>query len=551
MAEKREKLVINIDTSPEAIEAAAAKNIADTPIKAMDDTNHGVKALRSLNLTGAAKFQELPNDITVTEFRNYLDNTVKKLSDAIRRIDFISITDSLSKCFEDALSIIQAIYEPYYSILAEKYPEDTPETLRELCIDFNNSIIEKYGINKDYWPGYPLEDITPEEQAALPAFTRETIKDLLDYAADHIESIRDSHSGNNQDENIVQKQLFNLYDFIKPTVQNPYCTFPNSRVYRKLSEIQKESAGGYLVPVSVDREKKITVNVRVSAIDGKDIDYFTNSFDRNVMATVGNLYEAGNREVTAQSIYNAMTVKKSGNRCSQVMKERIEESLDKGVMTRVFIDYSNQSNWVKDHGKSNSGYIIDDLFIPARRETKFFVDPKNKKKHLIKKYVIYDLPPLYSYSKEIGHLLSLNKKYLTGIGNSIVFNESRFNIRFFLETEILYRSYDPKEREKMAFTFKEICERTDNMDCIPNDTDTPAAKRNKRKKLTAIRKFVFDLLDFYTAKHRGACNQPLINGYEIVTEGKTATGFKIKTNPAVTNEITKNKNNRKKLAKTV
>jgi len=529
MTDKNNKLVINLDYNEDKKEKPIAGNI-NISSKGLDYSNFSTEGVRALSPSYFSK--------SLSAMAESLDSLMAAINPA----------DIISKALKTIQENFEQIFEPYYSILAKKYPEDTTETLQELCIGFNNSIIKEYGINKDYWPGYPLKDITPEEQAALPAFTDQTIKKLLDYAAAHIDAIRDSHI--NQD--IVQKQLFDVNDFIKATIPNPYYTYPNSRVYRELPAIQEKSADGKIVPVTVDSQKLTAVEVRLSALDGKDIDNFINCFDRNIMTTVGLLYDAGNREVTAQSIYNAMTIRKSGGRCSKVMKERIEESLDKGVMTRIFIDYSKQSNWAALKAKKglNGVYIIDTLFIPAKRETKLLIDPKNNKKHVIKKYIIYELPPVYDYSKKIGQLYSLNKKYLNGISDHIVFNESRINIRIALETEIQFRAYDPQKRNKKPITFKEICEITDNIDCLPNETDTQKEKKYKSKKLEAVRKCVFELLDFYTAKGRGCNNKPLIDGYEIVKEGKAITGFRIKINSSLTKEITNNKKTNKLMAKT-
>jgi hypothetical protein len=508
MAEKREKLVINIDTSPEAIEAAKTKQDARKFLTAEEILNspdmreyvtHGVKAL-------GVNSQDLSKDIT--DLEHLLDDSVKTLTDAIRAMSN-NFLDTLPSVIDN---IVQALFEPYYSILAEKYPEDTPETLRELCIDFNNSIIEKYGINKDYWPGYPLEDITPEEQAALPAFTDQTIKDLLDYAATHIDAIRGARKDVKEP---IQDELFSpTYTF----GVNGW-NYAITRAKYNLPEIVKNSIANKISTVRVGRTNKYTIEVDCRTPDGLPV----TAFEYNVMMTIGNMIEAGNTLVSPQTIHNQMMKRTSGGRISSKMKSKINNAMLRANKTLTMINYSGQAAWKTVEEMPEGGHITGGVFIPSTP-------------HAVKKngaieysYTIGILPPFYEYALRTHQLYTAEEKYLIGIGDVLRYTPEHINLRMYLEEQILYRSGSPTNNPLL---FADIAKETDNEDCLPVN-DSPAEIKRAKDKMYDLREAVLRLLDFYKADkvdsrgRRISQNAPLITDYEILYEGKQIIGIKL------------------------
>lgn len=192
-------------------------------------------------------------------------------------------------------------------------------------------------------------------------------------------------------------------------------------------------------------------------------------YDKEVHDAVASLWAAGNKNVTARQVYQAMTG--STSKPSAAMLEKVEESVDKQRRTLVKIDFSQElrgktAEFDGEQITPDSAYI-ETYMLNA---VKGVVLTTNGKR--ITGYELKDAPVLYRHDKTIRQLISVPQTLL----------EETSRVASNTETNILIRSYLIKRIKTMNRNGQKLSKRIryeSVYKAIGNETDN----RTQRKRM--------------------------------------------------------------------
>ena len=184
-------------------------------------------------------------------------------------------------------------------------------------------------------------------------------------------------------------------------------------------------------------------------------------YDKEVHDAVASLWAAGNKNVTARQVYQAMTG--STSKPSAAMLEKVEESVDKQRRTLVKIDFSQElrgktAEFDGEQVTPDSAYI-ETYMLNA---VKGVVLTTNGKR--ITGYELKDAPVLYRHDKTIRQLISVPQALLEETSRVASNTETNILIRSYLIKRIKTMSRNAKLSKQIKYetVYKAIGNETDN-----------------------------------------------------------------------------------------
>jgi len=184
----------------------------------------------------------------------------------------------------------------------------------------------------------------------------------------------------------------------------------NSKVANSLSRLHETA--GQRQPVIVSQKKGAEVRVVVKLdYDAKNLHASKkiSAYDREVHNAICTLWEAGNAEFTPTMVYRAMNGLQECERVTQESIERVSESINKLRHTHMTIDCTDQvKEWRLPKQKEGNPLLkFDDSMLSVMG-----VRMRNHNGEEIEAYRFNTTPILYSYSKQIGHVLTVPMRVL-------------------------------------------------------------------------------------------------------------------------------------------
>lgn len=288
----------------------------------------------------------------------------------------------------------------------------------------------------------------------------------------------------------------------KLKIEKIYSIIPDKGIL-PISKVAKNSCeliNGVIGGVYVDNEK--TVGVSVTPLnDNLQLPDNYNKFDECVQNAVSTLIEAGNRLITADTVYRVMNGLTNGEKVTPQAIKSVTKSIYKQRSLSVTIDYSEQA---KLYHKEAESFKITRYIIPCD-----IIEAETRNGTKKEAFRITGLPPIYEYSKTFNHARTLpielyNIKSLRASENTII-------IKTYLLTQIeSMRGKNGKPGRNSTI----------NYDTILKDCQIKIKKSNPADTVKKYRDYIKIMLDQWK-------EQGYIKDYKEVKKGRVFTGVKI------------------------
>lgn len=329
-----------------------------------------------------------------------------------------------------------------------------------------------------------------------------------------------------------------------------YYVSPNTALSNALEAIDGKGeligAGPVDIPVlNVGSKNEVTVYALATLENMENLTYSGKPFseyDRTVLDAVVSLYADRTEKnmpaaATADIIYRIMTHKTESEYVSPAQQKKVEASIDKmryniRVKADATAELKARGIDTTPDGKKITSYTIDNFILSADKHT---VTAGGKK---IAAYIFHE-PILYNYARLTGQLFTVPGKMLdikqvdkTGrvLTTSLPNTDNRIAVKSYILRRVQIMKHD---EQKAADAYRKYMNRRKKASELPikNISDFRKQQRTilfstifraadiKTNSQTEMRKYVFDVLDFWAAmsdKKHG------IKGYKKRKKGKTA-----------------------------
>lgn len=283
----------------------------------------------------------------------------------------------------------------------------------------------------------------------------------------------------------------------------------------KLANLMQEEdiLGAFAMRVSRRNAKKEIKNACVITYEGDDnvvlksLRPYT-EYDRQVHDAIVSLVANGITQMTASTIYRAMTGMTGDDNVSQKSLDLIEDSIHKMMFMHVTVDMTEEllqrHITLEDSSVIKGGKIDTYLLNIGRVEVKY---ENADGEGIIVGYKLNEEPILYSYSKLTGQVLTLPSSLLDirdKSGKPVRNTEQRIAIKGYLMRRISVMQGKTPQSYRILLTHL--------YEMFPNATD--------RKQLKRIKDYAAVVLEFWQ-------RQQFIKGYKLVNQKNTDYAFDI------------------------